>query len=74
MKKNKLTFGDIKVGELFIDFPTDGDNEGHGGLKTTYWVYKKRNHREAVRFFYTSKKETYIVSSFTEDMTVIKVG
>ena len=36
-----LTFGDLKVGDMFIDFPTDGDNSGHGGFKTGYVLFKK---------------------------------
>jgi hypothetical protein len=28
-----ITVGDLKVGDKFIFFPTDGDDSGHGGFK-----------------------------------------
>ena len=38
---DKLTFADIKVGDYFIDFPTPGDNHGHGGYKAAAVLHKK---------------------------------
>ena len=67
---DKLTFGDIKVGEVFIDFPTDGDNEGHGGFLPGHVLYKKRNNVSATRFFHPKGQG---ISEFPDDMTVIKV-
>lgn len=37
----KLTFGDLKSGDIFIDFPTPGDNSGHGGYLGEYYSYVK---------------------------------
>ena len=36
-----LTFGELKIGEAFIVFPTPGDNSGHGGFKTKHWIFTK---------------------------------
>lgn len=37
----KLSFGDLKVGDIFIGFPTDGDNAGHGGYLDAYHSFFK---------------------------------
>ena len=37
----KLTFGDLKVGDKFIAFPSDGDNSGHGGYLGSHNVFMK---------------------------------
>ena len=36
-----LTFGELSVGDLFIDFPSDGDDSGHGGYRKGSYVFKK---------------------------------
>lgn len=36
----KLTFGDLEIGDRFIDFPTDGD-QCHGGYMGAYNVFIK---------------------------------
>lgn len=36
-----LTFGELEVGEYFIDFPTDGDDSGHGGFRKGAYLFKK---------------------------------
>lgn len=36
-----LTFGELKVGDMFISVPTPGDNDGHGGLKGAHYIFKK---------------------------------
>lgn len=41
MSGQKLTFGDLKSGDLFIGFPSDGDNAGHGGFKQAHVLYRK---------------------------------
>ena len=38
---DKLTFADLKVGDYFIDFPTPGDNHGHGGYKAAAVLHKR---------------------------------
>lgn len=37
----KLRFGDLKPGDFFIAFPTDGDNSGHGGYLGSSNVFLK---------------------------------
>lgn len=36
-----LMFGDLQIGNLFIILPLPGDNDGHGGLKGAYHLFKK---------------------------------
>ena len=36
-----LTFGELKVGEHFVCFPTDGDDSGHGGFRSGSYVFAK---------------------------------
>ena len=36
-----LTFGDLKIGDLFIGFPLDGDDSGHGGFRGKHKVFRK---------------------------------
>jgi hypothetical protein len=38
---NKLTFGELNIGDMFIGFPLDGDNNGHGGYKGGHVLYRK---------------------------------
>jgi len=40
-ENDKLTVGDLSVGDKFIVFPEPGDNEGHGGYKGTHWIFQK---------------------------------
>lgn len=83
----KLTFGELQIGESFICFPIDGDNNGHGGyLGQQNLFIKVRPHVE---------KSTYDIfhgdmegclwnnaiaygsgnsSHFPDHMAVIKVG
>jgi len=37
---NKLTFGELASGDMFISFPVGGDN-GHGGFKGTHNIFMK---------------------------------
>lgn len=41
MTSKPLTFKEIEIGELFIDFPMDGDDSGHGGFRKGSYVFKK---------------------------------
>ena len=65
-------FGDLKDGAKFIAFPTDGDNQGHGGYLGPYRVFIKlakvlQNGENAV-------SEQYgILSSMPEKMWVIEL-
>ena len=40
-----LTFGELGLGQSFIDFPTPGDNEGHGGYRMKYRIFTKTEHK-----------------------------
>lgn len=36
-----LTFGELKLGDHFVDFPMDGDDSGHGGFRKGVYVFEK---------------------------------
>ena len=36
-----LTFGELKFGQLFIMFPTDGDDKENGGFRKPYHSFSK---------------------------------
>lgn len=36
-----LSFGELKVGQRFIFFPSPGDNHGHGGFKGAHYIFVK---------------------------------
>jgi len=40
-ENDKLTIGDLSIGDKFIVFPEPGDNKGHGGYKGTHWIFQK---------------------------------
>ena len=46
MESKPLTFGELKVGEHFVDFPTDGDDSGHGGFRGGAYMFKKTEPKE----------------------------
>lgn len=62
-----LTFGELKVGELFIDFPLPGDNSGHGGFRGTNYLFKKTDDENA------NNVKRNIESHFHDSMIVIRV-
>lgn len=37
-----LRFGELSVEECFISFPLPGDNDGHGGYRGAYRVFRKK--------------------------------
>ncbi|MDP2696104.1 MAG: hypothetical protein Q8O87_02515 [bacterium] len=39
--QDKLTFGDLKVGDKFIVFPQPGDDAGHGGYRAAHFIFVK---------------------------------
>ncbi len=41
MSDRKLTFGELKVGDRFICWPSPGDNSGHGGYLSAVRVFTK---------------------------------
>jgi len=69
----KLTFGDLKTGDLFIGFPTPGDNSGHSGFLGAYRVFVKINEdkqgNNAERAINTKK----VRSHFPKDFLILKV-
>ena len=68
--KNKLTFEELELGDKFICFPEDGDNNGHGGYKITHWVFKKAKKGDeyfGIRLIDSNH------SSFPNEMEIIKV-
>lgn len=74
-ENEKLTFGELKVGDKFIAFPRPGDNAGHGGYKVTHWIFQKVNvlkDNNAVRF---NPPPTGVknFTSLPDSMEVIKV-
>ncbi len=44
-----LTYGELKPGDRFIAFPTDGDDAGHGGYRLGSYLFVKRNDTVAIR-------------------------
>jgi hypothetical protein len=81
MENEKLTFGELKRGDMFIAFPRPGDNSGHGGYKGTHWIYYKCEDGKARKFDdpdrYTKFEKPDGVDRETQlpdAMEVIKVG
>lgn len=78
MQSKPLTFGELKVGEYFVDFPTDGDDSGHGGFRGGAYVFEKINqtkdHNKSIEIIYNAVRLTdKIASSFPDTMLVFKV-
>lgn len=73
----KLTFGDLKVGEHFICFPTPGDNHGHGGYLGGHNLFKKTEQRASGTFVPVGVGAAVngngVVSHIPDRMAVIKV-
>lgn len=40
-----LTFGELKVGQKFIGLPYPGDNSGHGGFRSAYYIFTKTHQK-----------------------------
>jgi hypothetical protein len=62
-----LTFGELSRGDKFIDFPTDGDDNGHGGFRNGSYVFMKVNKKDAIRLCDANHSE------FPETMQVYKI-
>lgn len=39
------TFDDLRVDHLFVIFPSDGDDSGHGGFRGAHRLFKKTSHK-----------------------------
>lgn len=62
----KLSFGDLRVGDHFIFFPTDGDNSGHGGYLGAHRLFVKTGSL-------TANDGRGVESTMTKQMDVIKI-
>lgn len=75
MDSKPLTFGELNVGDKFIDFPTDGDDSGHGGFRKGAYVFQKTHKASACEV--TQENAFRIVdgcrSIFSDSMQVYKV-
>lgn len=73
-----LTFGELKPGDKFVDFPVDGDDSGHGGFRKGAYVFEKTEELYGSGVFseyYTNSKRLCDMnrSQFPDSMTVYKV-
>ncbi|MFA7298058.1 MAG: hypothetical protein WC010_00205 [Candidatus Absconditabacterales bacterium] len=74
-----LTFGELAIGNLFIYFPSPGDNSGHGGFKKIHYMFtkiavkdkkspEKKDHGKATKWNNDTDHE------FPNSMPVILIG
>jgi hypothetical protein len=71
-----LTFGELEVGDFFVDFPTDGDDSGHGGYRKGAYVFKKCNPTKTAFPSYLENAFRLVdgsKSKFPDTMLVFKV-
>ncbi len=76
MESKPLTFGELKVGEHFVDFPTDGDDSGHGGFRRGSYVFEKIDptSTKIENWFENAiRKMDKVKSTFPDTMLVYKV-
>jgi len=68
MKRSKLTFEELEIGDLFIHFPkVHCPPHGCGGYRITYSIFKKMDNKQSLRL--CSKH----ITSTHKDLRVIKV-
>ena len=71
---DKLTFGELEVGDKFVGFPLAGDNSGHGGYKGTHRVYIKIKTKSKITGTHLAKNVKYGTKADCPDsMYVIKI-
>lgn len=71
-----LTFGELLVGESFIGFPLDGDDEGHGGYRQGSYVFIKTKpmKTEFKGYFINAKRSAdNNMSAFPDTMQILKI-
>lgn len=73
MKKNRLTFGDLKDGEKFILFPTSGKGADHNGFADTYVVYIKMKVIKEAGNENAAELSTFLPRRFHESVEVVRV-
>ena len=67
---DKLTFGDLSIGDKFIGFPFPGDDSGHGGYKGGHVLYTKIKRDEVVQ---AKRVSDGICTVIPDEMEVIKI-
>ena len=72
MKNGIPQFSDLKVGDIFIALPTDGDNAGHGGYTGKYQVFTKTVSDDKSGFAENVKTNTE--STIPNSMEVIELN
>ena len=70
LMSEKLTFGELKIGDKFIVFPISGDDAGHGGFKGGHNLFMKVKILKKIEALRISDGNT---SKFDKSMCVIKV-
>lgn len=71
-----LVFAELPIGAMFIAFPTDGDDAGHGGFRGIQYVFRKTYPACAERVFntYGGTLGEHRESSFPAGAKVLPVG
>ena len=75
---DKLTFGELEIGNKFIAFPEAGDDAGHGGFKGGHVLYfkwiKQKPTKKEPKGKCCGKSFTHgIFSDIPDSMEVIKI-
>ena len=75
-RSKPLTFGELAVGETFIGFPVDGDDQGHGGFRGIHYIYTKIKPNKKQKPLADNAIRTggtYVASNFPDTMQVLKI-
>ena len=72
---DKLTFGELIIGDTFISFPAAGDDAGHGGFKGGHVLLKKIKPIKTQAAFSGSNamRGNGLLSKIPDSMEVIKI-
>lgn len=74
MENDKLTYGELDIGDSFIGFPLPGDNSGHGGYKQAHIIWYKTSYDSELHENKKAKRfSDGILSDFPDTMHVIKI-
>lgn len=69
----KLKFKDLKDGEIFIVFPSPGDNSGHGGYLGTHHMFQKTDNPEDGSDNNVLRLRDDVYSKFSDNMPVLLI-
>jgi hypothetical protein len=69
-----LTFSELKEGETFISFPTDGDDSGHGGYRDGAWLFQKLRMSKGSDGENAVRMRDGTLTQWYDHMEVYKVG